>query len=70
MNTTRAILWVFGIILVLVGAYMLYYQAGLDRWVSIGILTAGFLVFIGLAVMAFSETARSDTPQVRRADSP
>ncbi|HUR61801.1 MAG TPA: hypothetical protein VM286_05490 [Candidatus Thermoplasmatota archaeon] len=61
MNATRAILWVLGVLFVLGGAYMLYFQAGLNRWVSIGILTAGFLLFIGLAVMGFAGRAPSDT---------
>ncbi|MEA3204347.1 MAG: hypothetical protein QOI63_2029 [Thermoplasmata archaeon] len=64
MNATRAILWVLGIVFVLGGAYMLYFQAGLNRWVSIGVLTAGFLLFIGLAVMGFAGQAPSDTPAV------
>ncbi|HUR64405.1 MAG TPA: hypothetical protein VM241_07985 [Candidatus Thermoplasmatota archaeon] len=64
MNATRAILWVLGIVFVLGGAYMLYFQAGLNRWVSIGVLTAGFLLFIGLAVMGFAGRAPSDTPTV------
>jgi hypothetical protein len=64
MNATRAILWVLGIVFVLGGAYMLYFQAGLNRWVSIGVLTAGFLLFIGLAVMGFAGGAPADTPVV------
>lgn len=64
MNAMRAILWVLGIIFVLGGAYMLYFEAGLSRWVSIGVLTAGFLLFIGLAVLGFADRAPSDTPVV------
>jgi hypothetical protein len=64
MNATRAILWVLGIVFVLGGAYMLYFQAGLNRWVSIGVLTAGFLLFIGLAVMGFAGRAPTDAPVV------
>lgn len=54
MNATRAAFWTLGIAFVLGGIYMLYFEAGLDRWVSFGVLMAGFLVFIGLAVMGFS----------------
>jgi hypothetical protein len=64
MNATRAILWVLGIAFVLGGAYMLYFEAGLNRWVSIGVLTAGFLLFIGLAVLGFADRAPSDAPAV------
>lgn len=64
MNATRAILWVLGIVFVLGGAYMLYFEADLNRWVSIGILTAGFLLFIGLAILGFANRAPSDAPVV------
>jgi hypothetical protein len=64
MNATRTILWVLGIVFVLGGAYMLYFQAGLNRWVSIGVLTAGFLLFIGLAVMGFAGNAPTEAPVV------
>lgn len=68
MNATRAILWVLGVVFVLGGAYMLYFQAGLNRWVSIGILTAGFLLFIGLAVMGFAGSAPSERTTVVEGD--
>lgn len=60
MNATRAILMSAGIVIVLVGAYLLYFEANLDRWISIGILTAGILLFVGMCVMAFAGGARSD----------
>ncbi|MCA1811725.1 MAG: hypothetical protein LC623_06905 [Halobacteriales archaeon] len=66
MNATRAILWVLGIVFVLGGAYMLYFETGLSRWFSIGVLTAGFLLFIGLAVLGFANRAPSDAPLVER----
>jgi hypothetical protein len=51
-----------GIVFILGGAYMLYFEAGLSRWVSIGVLISGFLLFIGLAVMSFASSAPNDTP--------
>lgn len=60
MNATRGIVMSVGIAIVLVGAYLLYFEADLNRWVSIGILTAGILLFIGVAVMAFAGGGRSD----------
>lgn len=60
MNTTRAILLAVGVVTVLVGAYLLYFEANLDRWVSIGIVTAGILLFIGVVVMMFAGGAKSD----------
>lgn len=60
MNTTRAILMSVGVVTVLVGAYLLYFEANLDRWVSIGIVTAGILLFIGVCVMMFAGGAKTD----------
>ena len=47
---------------ILGGAYLLYFEADLNRWVSIGVLMAGFLLFIGLAVMSFASGAPADKP--------
>ena len=58
-------MWMFGVVLILAGAYLLYFEAGLSRWVSIGVLTAGFLLFIGLAVMSYAATSPPDTPAVQ-----
>ena len=67
MNATRAVIWMLGLVAILAGAYMLYFEAGLDRWVSIGILGAGLLLFIGLAVMTFANSAPTDpAPRVVR----
>lgn len=60
MNTTRAILMAVGVVTVLVGAYLLYFEANLDRWVSIGIVTAGILLFVGVCVMMFAGGAKTD----------
>lgn len=67
MNPTRAVIWMLGLVAILAGAYLLYFEAGLDRWVSIGLLGAGLLVFVGLAVMTFANSApRDPSPQVVR----
>ena len=69
MNATRAVIWMLGLVAILAGAYMLYFEAGLDRWVSIGILGAGLLLFIGLAVMTFANSAPTDpSPRVVRGE--
>lgn len=57
MNPTRTVVWMVGLVAILAGAYLLYFEAGFDRWVSLGILGAGLLVFIGIAVMTFANTA-------------
>lgn len=53
-------MWMVGLVAILAGAYLLYFEAGLDRWVSIGILGAGLLLFVGLAVMTFASSAPSE----------
>ena len=60
MNTLRGILMMAGVGILLIGAYLFYFQADLDRWVSIGIVTAGILVFVGVCVMMFAGGARAD----------
>lgn len=67
MNATRSVMWMVGLVAILAGAYLLYFEAGLDRWVSLGILGAGLLLFIGLAVMTFANSAPSEpSPRVIR----
>lgn len=66
MDATRPLMWLLGILFVLGGSYLLYFEAGLSRWFSLGVLTAGFLLFIGLAVMAFFGSGKGDAPVVVR----
>ena len=62
MNPVRTVLLVLGIALVVLGAYMLYFEAGLQRWVSLGVVTAGLLILVGLIVMGVAGGARIDRP--------
>lgn len=55
-----------GVVIVLFGAYLLYFEADLNRWISIGLLTAGILLFVGVCVMMFAGGARSDPPEAAR----
>ena len=57
MNSTRGLFWAAGVIIISAGAYMLYFEAGLSRWVSLGVVTAGILLFVGLAVMSLASSA-------------
>lgn len=66
MNATRTVMWMVGLVAILAGAYLLYFEAGLDRWVSIGIVGAGVLIFVGLAVMTFAGGARDNAPETRQ----
>jgi hypothetical protein len=61
MNAARVVVFILGLALVLVGAWMLFTQTGLDRWVPIGIAAAGLLVLIGLLVIGFSESGGDHT---------
>lgn len=54
-----------GVGVLLIGAYLFYFQADLDRWVSIGIVTAGILVFVGVCIMMFAGGARTDPATTR-----
>lgn len=67
MNATRIVMWLVGLVAILAGAYMLYFEADLDRWVSLGVLGAGLLLFIGLAIMAFAGSSRGDDDASRAA---
>lgn len=60
MNANRSIMLGLGIVIILAGVYLLYFEANLSRWVSIGILSAGILLFVGLAVMSFASSAPTD----------
>lgn len=63
MNASRAIFLALGIAFILVGVYLMFFEANLDRWVSIGVLTAGVLVFVGVLVMGFAGNAPADPPR-------
>lgn len=62
MSAGRSILYLLGIILVVAALAMFFFQSGLDRWVPVGLLAAGVLLIIGLAVMSFANNA----PEERR----
>jgi hypothetical protein len=53
-------MWMLGIVVILAGVFLLYFEAGLSRWVSLGIVGAGVLLFVGMAIMAFASGAPSD----------
>lgn len=60
MNGTRLVLFILGLGLVILAGWMLFFQTGLNRWVPFGVAAAGLLMLIGLMVIGFSESARSD----------
>lgn len=60
MHPARVIVLVLGLAVFIFGIYLLFFEAGLDRWVSIGILTAGVVILIGLVIMSFASSAPKD----------
>jgi uncharacterized membrane protein len=65
MSAGRSILYLLGIVLVVGALLMFFFQTGLNRWVPVGLLAAGVLLIIGLAVMSFANTAPEER-HVRR----
>ena len=65
MSAGRGIMYLLGIILVVAALAMFFFESGLNRWVPVGLLAAGVLLIIGLAVMSFANTAPEERP-VRR----
>ena len=57
MSAGRSILYLLGILLVIAALAMFFFESGLNRWVPVGLLAAGVLLIIGLAVMSFANTA-------------
>jgi hypothetical protein len=57
LSAGRAILYFLGVILVIAALAMFFVETGLDQWVPVGILAAGVLLIIGLAVMSFADNA-------------
>ncbi len=66
MDLTRGIFLLVGLIAIIAGAFMLFFEAGLDRWVSMTILIGGVLIFVGLAVVGFATSAPRDPPPETR----
>lgn len=62
------VVFILGLALILVGAWMLFFQTGLNQWVPVGVAGAGLLVLIGLLVIGFSENATSDHKRVEHID--
>lgn len=65
MSPLRMIFMALGIAIFIFGVYLFFFEAGLEQWVSIGILTAGVIIFVGLLVMGFASGAPRDEPAGR-----
>lgn len=53
-NPSRMLVWIGGLAVILVGIVVLWQAAGLDRYLSTGILVAIVLVIFGIGVMAMA----------------
>lgn len=60
MNTTRWVTLLAGVGLVILAAWMLFTQAGVSRWIPIGVAAAALLLFIGVVMMGAPETLPSE----------
>lgn len=67
MNPLRALLYILGAALVVVGIFMLFFETGLAEWVPPGIALAGLVILVGLFVLGLSEGAR-EGPRERDTD--
>ncbi len=68
MSAGRSILYLLGILLVIGALAMFFFESGLNRWVPVGLLAAGVLLIIGLAVMSFANTAPEERSHTRTYD--
>lgn len=62
-SPARLTLSVAGIILVVASLAMFFFASGLNRWVPVGILGAGLLLIIGIAVVGYAETTPAVEPR-------
>lgn len=70
MDFVRMTFMLLGLIAVIGGALMLFFEAGLERWISMTILLAGVLIFVGIAVIGFASSAPRDPPPRERREPP
>lgn len=64
VSGSRAVLYFFGILLVVVALAVFFFATGLDRWVPVSLLAAGVLLIIGLSVMSFADSAPAEKSHV------
>ncbi|MHB8605388.1 MAG: hypothetical protein ACYDCK_09040 [Thermoplasmatota archaeon] len=63
-SPTRALLWFVGVAVVIVGIWMLFFQTDLQRWIPMTVLTAGVIIFVGVAVMTFADRSPTTSETV------
>ena len=60
MNVTRMLLFIVGGALMIVAVGMLFFETGLNQWVSAGVALAGLLLLVGLLIVGVSDRTRGD----------
>jgi hypothetical protein len=68
MHPVRLAIMVVGLLLIVGGAIMLYFEAGWDHIIPIGVMTAGLVLLIGLLVVSFAAYTRLEPPAREYAD--
>lgn len=63
MDLARTMLMVLGLVAVIGGVLMVFFEVGLDQWISRNLLIAGMLIFAGMAVLVFASSAPSEPPR-------
>lgn len=54
----RVLLYLVGAFLLILGFWLLFFEAGLDDWVPAGVAVAGAILLLGLIVIGLSDRAR------------
>ncbi len=60
MSPTRTIIWVVGVLMIIAGGLILFFETGLSAWVPATIAGAGLLLVVGLIVLTFATNAPAE----------
>lgn len=60
MSPTRTIIWVVGVLMIIAGGSILFFETGLSNWIPATIAGAGLLLIVGLIVLTFATSAPAD----------
>ena len=60
LSPTRTVIWTVGLLLIIAGASILFFESGMQAWIPATIAGAGLLLIIGVLVLTFATQAPSD----------
>lgn len=60
MSPTRLFIWIVGVLLVIAGLMVLFFQTGISQWIPASIAGAGLLLLVGLLVVSFANRAPTE----------